>query len=92
MCAKFDQNERIEPIASGRSKSSANVARRRLPAVRAGRFVAHHDRRRQKRHQMRGHADRAGARAAAAVRDRERLVQVEVHEVEAHVARAAHCP
>ena len=34
------------------------------------------------------HRDRAGARTAAAVRLRERLVQVEVHDVEAHVARA----
>ena len=32
------------------------------------------------------------ARAAAAVRLRERLVQVEVDDVEAHVARAAACP
>ena len=38
------------------------------------------------------HRDRPGARAAAAVRLRERLVQVEVDDVEAHVAgpRAAH--
>jgi len=34
------------------------------------------------------HRDRAAARAAAAVRLRERLVQVDVHDVEAHVARA----
>ena len=54
--------------------------------------VAHDDRRRQVIDQMRGDAERAGARAAAAVRDRKRLVQVEVHEVEAHVAgpRVAH--
>ncbi len=35
------------------------------------------------------HGDRPGARPAAAVRLGERLVQVEVHDVEAHVARAA---
>ena len=35
-----------------------------------------------------GDRDRARARAAAAVRLREGLVQVEVHDVEAHVARA----
>jgi hypothetical protein len=73
MCAKFDQNERIVPIASGRSKSSRNVRSSE----------------RQERHEVGGHADRARARTAAAVRDRKRLVQVEVHEVEAHVARPA---
>ncbi len=37
---------------------------------------------------MRGHAHRTGTRSAAAVRDGEGLVQVEVHEVEAQVAGA----
>ena len=36
--------------------------------------------------QMRGHTDRAHTRSAAAVRDGEGLVQVEVHQVEAQVA------
>ena len=42
----------------------------------------------QERRELLGDADRARARAAAAVRRRERLVQVDVHGVEAHVARA----
>ena len=42
----------------------------------------------QERREVRGHADRAHARAAAAVRDAERLVQVEVADVGADVARA----
>ena len=43
----------------------------------------------QERRQVRGDADRAHAGAAAAVRDAERLVQVEVADVGADVARAA---
>ena len=42
---------------------------------------------REKFLEMRLHADRAGARASRAVRDGKRLVQVHVHDVEAHVAR-----
>jgi hypothetical protein len=38
--------------------------------------------------QVLGNADRACAGAAAAVGRRERLVDVEVHDVEAHVSRA----
>ena len=43
----------------------------------------------QERRQMRGDADRAHPRAAAAVRDAERLVQVDVADVGAHVAGPA---
>ena len=50
-------------------------------------FLAH-DRDRQERREPRAHADRARARPAAAVRRGERLVQVHVDDVEAHVARA----
>ena len=42
---------------------------------------------RQERLEDVAHGDRAAAGAAAAVRLRERLVQVDVHDVEAHVAR-----
>ena len=42
---------------------------------------------RQERRQMRSHRDRTDARAAAAVRDAERLVQVEVADVGAELAR-----
>src|SRR5581483_2036804 len=35
------------------------------------------------------HGDRAGARPSPAVRRGERLVRVDVHDVEAHVARTA---
>jgi hypothetical protein len=44
---------------------------------------------RQERREVRAHADRADARAAAAVRDAERLVQVEVRHVGAELARRA---
>ena len=44
---------------------------------------------RQERRQVRGDADRPHAGAAAAVRDAEGLVQVEVADVGADVARAA---
>ena len=37
---------------------------------------------------MRGDANRAVSGTPAAVRNRERLVRVEMHEIEAHVARA----
>jgi hypothetical protein len=89
MWAKFDQNERIVPIASGRSKSSANVRRVGRPAsARLIDALGAHDRHGQ--NGTRCARRRPGpARAAAAVRNRKRLVQVEVHEVEAHVARAA---
>ena len=51
-------------------------------------LVAADDRRhRQERLEHVAHRDRPAARAAAAVRLRERLVQVDVHDVEAHVAR-----
>jgi hypothetical protein len=43
----------------------------------------------QERREVRAHADRAHARAAAAVRDAERLVQVQVADVGADVAGAA---
>ena len=43
---------------------------------------------RQERREVRAHADRPDARAAAAVRDAERLVQVEVRHVGAEPARA----
>ena len=36
---------------------------------------------------MGGYADGSVPGTAAAVRDRERLMQVEVHEIEAHIAR-----
>ncbi len=48
--------------------------------------VRSHHRQRQIRQQLRRHADRAGAGAATAVRRRERLVQVHVDYIEAHVA------
>ena len=48
--------------------------------------VAHDDRRGQVRLDRLAHRDRAAARPAAAVRLRERLVQVVVDDVEAHVA------
>jgi hypothetical protein len=41
----------------------------------------------QERHQVLDHADRADARAAAAVRDAEGLVQVQVRDVAAELAR-----
>ena len=44
----------------------------------------------QERHQPLGDTDRAGPRTTAAVRGGERLVQVEVHHVEAHVAGPRH--
>ncbi len=44
---------------------------------------------RQERREVRRRADRSHARAAAAVRDAERLVQVEVAHVRADVAGAA---
>ena len=46
------------------------------------------DGRRQEVYQMGGHPDRAGAGSAAAVRDSEGLVQVEVHQVDAQVTGA----
>ncbi len=49
----------------------------------------HHRVLRQKLRQVRGHADGTHARAAAAVRDAEGLVQVQVAHVGAHVGRAA---
>ena len=47
-----------------------------------------YDGRRQEVHKMRCYSDGTRAGSAATVRDRERLVQVEVHHVEAQVARA----
>jgi hypothetical protein len=49
--------------------------------------VAQDPRRGQERDQRLPHPDRTGARPAAAVRRRERLVDVEVHDVEARLAR-----
>mmetsp|Transcript_33392 Transcript_33392/g.78103 ORF Transcript_33392/g.78103 Transcript_33392/m.78103 type:complete len:520 (-) Transcript_33392:742-2301(-) len=49
----------------------------------------HHRVRRDERLEVRGHANRADARPAAAVRDAEGLVQVEVADVGAEVAGAA---
>ena len=45
---------------------------------------------RQERLEVVSHRDRPGAGAAAAVRRRERLVQVELQHVDAHVARLGH--
>ena len=92
MCAKFDQNERIGPIESGRSKSSANVSSAVSRQPLASTSVPSASRARttgvgRNGDEVRRDADRARARAAAAVRNRKRLVHVEVHEVEAHVAR-----
>ena len=42
----------------------------------------------QERREVRAHADRADAGTAAAVRDAERLVQVQVRDVGAELARA----
>ena len=88
-CAKFDQNERIGPIDLGRSKSSRNDSRSLGDAARSasGLRLRDDDRRRQILDQVRRDAERTVARAAAAVRNRERLVRVEMHEVETHVAR-----
>jgi hypothetical protein len=47
---------------------------------------------RQERREVRGHADRAHARAAAAVRDAEGLVQVQVADVGADVAGRGQSP
>ena len=44
----------------------------------------------QERDGLVGHTDRAAAGTAAAVGRRERLVEIEVHDVEAHVARPDH--
>ncbi len=71
-------NPRTRPIDFGRSWSSRkHVA------------VADDRRRREERLELRAHGDRPAARPAAAVRLRERLVEVVVDDVEAHVARAA---
>ena len=69
---------RSRPIEVGRSpgRSSRNV-----PSS-----LAQDARRRQVREERLPHPDRPGARAAAAVRRRERLVDVEVHDVEAGLA------
>ncbi len=53
---------------------------------------ARDDGHRQVRRDALGHGDRTGPRAAAPVRLGERLVQVEVDDVEAHVARDARSP
>ena len=67
---------------------AADRALRRLelePPSRAGRGPG------EERRQLGADRDRAGARASAAVRRGEGLVQVQVHDVEAHVA-GAHDP
>ena len=63
---------------AGRSRS-VDGARFAIPCLR-------HDRHGQIRLQAVLHADRAAAGATAAMRRAERLVQVEVHHVEAHIA------
>ena len=68
------------PIDCGRSFS------RRASGSASPSLPDHRDR--QERQQALADADRARARTAAAVRRRERLVQVHVDDVEAHVARA----
>ncbi len=73
-------DEAAQPSDRGRSLV------RPLEAERAV-VVAQDARRRQVRDQPLPHPDRTGARAAAAMRRRERLVDVEVHDVEAGLAR-----
>ena len=70
---------RSRPIEVGRSSGRS---RRNEPSS-----LAEDPRRRQERQQPLPHPDRARARTAAAVRRRERLVDVEVHDVEAGLAR-----
>ena len=57
-------------------QGAAETASNRLRAANADDRMAGKERR-----EVRGHADRAHARSAAAVRDRERLVQVQVADV-----------
>ena len=78
--------------AAGRSTWAGRSRARSGSAAVLGRRRSHDLGPRQERLDAVGHRDRAGARAAAAVRLRERLVQVEVDDVEAHVAgpRDAH--
>ena len=52
-------------------------------------LVAFDPRDREERDERLGHADGTGARPSPAVRGRERLVGVDVHDVEPHVARPA---
>ena len=70
------------------------MKRHRLADAVFGRFEAvvarltDHDRRRKVGSEFGFDADRSGAGATATVRCRERLVQVEVHDVEAEIAEA----
>ena len=65
--------------------ASDRVLRRRVPEALTG---AHGTRTGEQFDETRRHRDRAGSRSAAAVGGGEGLVQVEVDDVEAHVARA----
>ena len=60
-----------------------------VPPERARHVVSLDDRCRQVGHQLLHHADGTRAGPSPAVRRRERLVRVDVHDVEAHVAGAA---
>ena len=78
------------PGSRAAGRSTAGGRRRGRTAGRRASSVARDRPGRGRNGSMRSrHRDRAGARAAAAVRLGERLVQVEVDDVEAHVARAA---
>ena len=71
-------NERIRPIDVGRSPTRSSRKR----AV----GLAEDARRGQERLELLADRDRPGAGTAAAVRRRERLVRVDVHDVEAGLA------
>ena len=64
---------RIIALPNGPAATGPNAARR--PGIRAQRMV------RQMRREMRRHADRPDAGSAAAMRDAERLVQVEMADI-----------
>ena len=84
-------DERVRPHEHAeRPAEAAHAADRLRPVVVEPVVVAlaDDDRRRQVRLDDVAHGNGAGARPAAAVRLRERLVQVEVQDVEPHVARA----
>ena len=87
--ARVDVGAQQHARVAGECRQAADRVRAILLAHPAefavGALLDHRDR--QERLQALGHADRARARTAAAVRRRERLVQVHVDRVEAHVAR-----